>query len=257
MTKYKGPEKRRYIRLDSVFPVDFRLIAQDDQTFLSDWIQGFTNNISEEGICLSVNNLKLEFVELIQKGQVNLSLNMQIPLSNRAARAKGVPIWIRPVSNQPGQYAIGLSYSQISTRDNRRIVGYTRMRYLLPRLSYGLLIILALGIGISGYFNWRLTKDNRNLIHQLVQVLENSKLAQDTISKINKEKEELNSRLTQIQVQIKGAEDEKEQLSEQLGQMQLAIERKESQERVIHEDTQRLTLLIEQLERDKGVLQKR
>ena len=255
MTKYKGKERRRYIRLDSVFPVDFRLLAQDNQTFLSDWIQGFTNNISRTGICLSVNNLKSEFVKLIQENRVNLSLNIQIPLSRQATQAKGRPIWIGSISKQPGQYLIGLSYSEISNRDNRRIVGYAWMRYLTPRFGVGMLIILALGMAISGYFNWRLTKENRNLVYQLVRVLEDSKIGQETIEKINKEKEQLNSRLTQVQIQIKEAEDGKKQLSEELNKMQLVVESNEVKERAIQGDVQRLILLIEQLKNEKNILQ--
>ena len=248
-------ERRKYIRLDSVFPVDFRLVAQDNKTFLSDWIQGFTNNISRGGICLTVNNLKLDLAELIQKREPGLLLNIQIPLSAQATPARTKPVWIEPVLNQPGQYLIGLSYTEISASANRRIVAYAWMKYLVPRLSAGLLIILALSVGISGYFNWRLTKENRNLVRRLVEVLEESKLTQETISKINRERKELGSRLEQIQIRIKKAEEEKKQLTEELRQMQLAIERRETDEQKLRENTQQLTLLIEQLRKERDILQ--
>lgn len=250
-------QRRRYIRLDSVFPVDFRLVTQDNQTFLSDWIQGFTNNISRGGICLSVNNLKPEFIDLIQKGEVNLLLKIQIPLSSQATQAQGKTIWIKAVSNQPGQYIIGISYSEISTLANKHIVGYAWMRYLVPRFSFGLLILLVLGISISGYFNWRLTRENRNLVVKLVNILEESKITQETIDKINKEKEELNSGLMQIQSQIKDAEEEKQQLSRKLNQMQLVMERKDATEKGLKESVGQLNLLLARLKEEKDALQAR
>jgi hypothetical protein len=248
-------ERRRYIRLDSVFPVDFRLVALDNQTFLSDWLQGFTNNVSRGGICLSVNNLKAEFSELIKTGEVNLLLNIQIPLSSHRVPAWAKPAWIKTVHNQPGQYSIGLSYSEISPLGNNRIVRYARMKYLIPRISSGLLVILILSISISGYFNWRLTKENRNLVRQLVQVLEDSKTAQETIDKINRDKEELNLRLAQIQTQIKDAEQEKQQLSQKLSLMEQAVEVRKSDERTLKNDVQQLALLIDQLIKERSRLE--
>jgi len=55
-----GSERRKYIRLDTVLPVQFRLESLDSKQALSPWIQGFTNNIGHGGICLSVNDLPFE-----------------------------------------------------------------------------------------------------------------------------------------------------------------------------------------------------
>jgi len=255
VVKYKDKERRRYIRLDSVFPVDFRLVALDNQTFLSEWIQGFTNNISRGGICLSVNNLKPELVELIQKGQSNLLLNLQIPLSRAATLARSRPIWIEQIRNQPGQYLIGLSYSEISPSANKHIVGYAWMKYLVPRISAGLLIILFFGIGISGYFNWRKTLENRNLVYQLSRVLEDSKIAEASINKINREKEELNLNLSQVRLKLKTAEEQKQQVLSELEHSRLAIERKDTEERRLLKNSEQLALLIDRLKKEKSVLE--
>jgi hypothetical protein len=255
VAKFSERNNRRYIRLDSVFPVDFRILALDGQTFLSDWIQGFTSNISRKGICLSVNNLKPEFVKLFQKGQINLLLNIQIPLFREATPAKAKPIWIEKLSNQPGQYLIGLSYTEISALSNKRIVGYAWMKYVAPQFSAALFIILALCIGISGYSNWRLSEQNRNLIYQLVGVLEDSKIAQDTINRIKQEKEELNLSLAQIQAQIKDAQAKRTQLNENFNQTQLTIEKKDNGQNAIQENARRLALLLDELGRERNRLQ--
>ena len=43
-------EHRKYVRLDSVFPVQFQLLGLDGKSSLSEWIQGFTSDISKGGI---------------------------------------------------------------------------------------------------------------------------------------------------------------------------------------------------------------
>ena len=60
-----GEERRGYIRLDSIFPVEFKFIDKESKT-LSAWIQSFTNNISKGGICLTVNNLSKENEEILR-----------------------------------------------------------------------------------------------------------------------------------------------------------------------------------------------
>ena len=42
-------ERRKYLRLDSVFSVEFRLISVGHKQYLSDWLQGFTSNLSKGG----------------------------------------------------------------------------------------------------------------------------------------------------------------------------------------------------------------
>ncbi|MHB8155300.1 MAG: hypothetical protein ACYDFR_04520, partial [Candidatus Omnitrophota bacterium] len=76
-------EHRKYLRLDTVFPVQFRLEEPEGEVFLSAWLQGFTNNISQDGICLAINNLDPELFELLRKKNVKLSLEIDIPISRK------------------------------------------------------------------------------------------------------------------------------------------------------------------------------
>ena len=64
--EHKKTERRRYLRLDTVFPVSFRLISLDGNDYLSgEWLQGFTKDVSKGGICLMVNNLKADYLKLL------------------------------------------------------------------------------------------------------------------------------------------------------------------------------------------------
>jgi hypothetical protein len=68
----KAAERRKYVRLNSVFPVQFRLLSLDGKHFLSDWLQGFTSNIAKGGICLCINNLNTELAEVIKSEKAKL-----------------------------------------------------------------------------------------------------------------------------------------------------------------------------------------
>ncbi|TRZ49009.1 PilZ domain-containing protein [bacterium] len=125
-----GEERRRYIRLDTVFPVEFRLVSPDKEKFLSDWLQGFTNNLSKGGICLEVNNLKDELAALIKNQQARISLNIAMPIGGKPVQAVARIAWIKEADAQLHKYLIGLSYEEIDPRQNSKMMRYARAKKL-------------------------------------------------------------------------------------------------------------------------------
>ena len=51
-------ERRKYIRLNVVFPVEFQFLDPETGGSISDIKQGFTRDIGKGGICLEVNNVE-------------------------------------------------------------------------------------------------------------------------------------------------------------------------------------------------------
>ncbi|MDD5655018.1 MAG: PilZ domain-containing protein, partial [Candidatus Omnitrophica bacterium] len=118
----QGQERRKYIRLNSVFPVSFRLTTLDGQEYISDWLQGFTNNISSGGIRLSANDLKEEFVDLIKKGEASFILKIQIPLSAKPVLCRAKAAWVESEAAEPPAYSIGLAYEEILPEQSKRML---------------------------------------------------------------------------------------------------------------------------------------
>lgn len=206
--RYKGPERRKYIRLNSVFPVEFRLLSLDGAHFLSDWIQGFTNNISRGGICLSVNNLSRQIAELIKNEKVKLSLDIEIPLFRKKVSAEAKIAWVSNPIDEPERYLIGCAYERIAPRDNNRIFHYALSKKLIPRFSLLILLILLLSFSISGYLNLKLIRANKVLIEQLINILQKSSIAKQNIKELSKDKEELNLKLAEAEMRIKNLQEE-------------------------------------------------
>lgn len=259
--RHKNKEKRRYIRLTSVFPVDFRLVLFDKQTFLTDWCVGFTNNISRGGIALSFSHIRPELIKEIKETRVDLLLNIHIPLFRHSAYAKARPVWIEEVPQEPGHYIVGLSYIDISPKANTRIVHYAWFRYLILRVGVTILIILFLGVSVSGYFNYQLVKRNRFLVKELVKTAQNLESRRMSIARMDEEKESLVSKLSNVQGQIKDARTEKAGLEMELVRLQLAMERKEFEEEELQRRNKELEtlnkkmdFLIEGLNRERVIL---
>ena len=53
-------QKRRFIRLSSIFPVAFHVISKRNQTSSNFWIQGYTSNVSKGGLCIETVQLSDE-----------------------------------------------------------------------------------------------------------------------------------------------------------------------------------------------------
>jgi len=246
--RYSGEERRRYIRLDSVFPVEFKfkdLKLKD----LSSWLQGFTNNISYGGICLVVNNLSRENEEILKRrDEIKVSLNIHIPLSKEPVSAFAKIAWFQKIKEYPiNQYSLGLGYEVIDENKNKRIFYYAQAKRILPRLVLSSLLILSLILGMNFLYNLKLRRQNSALVEELVEIMQKASLAEEEIKKIIREKEDLEDRISGQNIRIKELEIKLKELLE-----------KEEIERI--EDALKIEQLkqeLENLRKDKESLENR
>jgi len=238
-------ERRQYIRLDSVFPVQFNILGLDGATLASDWLQGFTNNISKGGICLTVNNLNPALATLIKNRQVKLSLGIEMPFAARPILAVAKIAWVQDVEAQPNKYLIGLAYEQIPEVDNNKIMRYARAKQWFIPFVLGVIIILGLAFAIGSYINIKLIRGNKALVEQLVNTLQESSSAKEKIREISKEREELENKIQAFQLRIKTIEEDRLKLGEKSELAQADNARK----------VEELGNLIAQLSKEKSLLQ--
>jgi len=206
------PEHRKYLRLDTVFPVQFRLEEPEGKVFFSSWLQGFTNNIGRGGICLVINNLDPELFELIKKKHVKLSLEIDIPVSRKPVLARSSIAWVKDVFGDKHQYLIGLNYDCIPVKQNNKLMRYTWFKKLFIPVALTLVGILALAVGANSYFNFKLTQGNRLLIEKLAVVLKDSNLAKQKIEDVIVQRKGLAAKLRMLQGQIKSVQFQKDKI---------------------------------------------
>ncbi len=204
-------EHRKYLRLDTVFPVQFRLESSDGKTFFSGWLQGFTNNISRGGICLFVNNLDPEFLKLIKEKKSKLSLEIDIPISRKPVPALACVVWIRENITDKCRYLIGLNYEHISAKQNRKLMRYAWLKKLFIPVSLLAIAILALVLGFNSYLNFTLTRGNKLLVERLSSVLKDSNLAKQKIEEITMQRQSFQEKLKSLEERIKSVELQKAQ----------------------------------------------
>jgi hypothetical protein len=243
---YLGQERRRYLRLDTVFPVEFRLVSLDGKHFFCSPLQGFTNNVAKEGICLSVNNLNLKLVRLLKEQQAKLSLDIEMPVFLKPVSALTKVVWIRDVSGIPGKYLIGLSYEEINPRENKRMMRYAWTKKLFIPVTLSVILILALGLGLNSYINVKLIKGNKALVEQLIKIVQESSIAKQKIKEISKEREDLQIKIQALQIRIQTVEEERKELEE----------KEKLREVKEFEKINELNAIVKKLTKEKDSLQK-
>ncbi|MFA6357484.1 MAG: PilZ domain-containing protein [Candidatus Omnitrophota bacterium] len=219
--KDKPADNRRYLRLDTVFPVQFRLETPDDKVLLSTWLQGFTNNVSCGGICLFINNPDPQLLKLLHEKKFKLSLEIDIPISRKPIPALASIVWVRDVLGDTRKYLIGLNYDQISKKQNSKLMRYAWLKKLLVPTALSLVVILALILGVNSYSNFKLTQGNKLLVEKLAVVLRDSSLAKKKIEEVIAERQDFQSKLKILEKNIKSTESQKTQIESQKTQVEI------------------------------------
>lgn len=250
--KIKPLEHRQYLRLDTVFPVQFRLHSGDGKTFFSDWLQGFTNNVSSGGICLCVNNLKPELLKLLKDKKVSLLLEIDIPVEIKPVTAVTTVVWVKDIAGQEHKHLVGLNYEQICAAKNAKLMRYAWFKKLFVPVALTIVCILIAALSINSYVNVKLTRGNKLLIQQLSVVLKESDLAKQKISEVSSSRQKLQEQLKVLAERIKSVQGAKINLES-------AKEKAESQKADIEalnlKETARLNQLISSLTQEKLILE--
>ena len=105
---------RKYIRLNSCFPVEFSLCSAQDRQ-ISEEQQGFTSNVSEDGLCLRVRNLKPEDEKIVLLKLAKLALSINLPLTGKPIKATAKIVWTKKDDKDSSRRTrlIGLFYQDI------------------------------------------------------------------------------------------------------------------------------------------------
>ena len=208
-------ERRRYIRLDSVFPVQFKIIGADG-TGVTEWLQGFTHNVSRGGIQLDVASLEPHWLELLRAPGCRLLMRIRMPLYRPAVAATVKVAWLRESGEEGQKYSLGVTYESVEQPGRQRIMRYVFAKRAVPMAVGALVVMLLAGLGYNSYVNYRLIQGNKALVQHLITILQESSLAKQKIKDINRDKDGLQLKIDALQARIESVDEEKSTLGEKL-----------------------------------------
>lgn len=236
-------DKRKYIRLKSILPVEFRIAPRGRNLSVgaagSSWQQGYTCNVSEGGVCVETAHLDEAVLKQVGKPNVEVEVSMRIPLHRPPVMAGAKIIWFRhldsfrPIGSSPQaerlpvggtsglreenapHYMLGLQFTDIAYGDCDRLLSQARVLSLSTHLLTLTVIVLLLGFVIVGFYNYRLRMDNEKLVDYLARAQQEEIRIRETIGEIDREKEMLSAQMKKYADGISG----RQQLSNEYDQL--------------------------------------
>ncbi len=174
-----GHERRRYRRLDQIFPVEFQFLDEEGRP-RTGWRQGFTQDVSDGGLCLTMRLVHPDDVRRLEAATTSLALQIHIPYSANI-RAAARPVWLRCVEEGlVNTYVAGLDYRQIDRKDLGRMRRYIGVRRFVKVVMITFTLILTMGLASLTFYNTRLRLENERLLGRLnAQLLRQQTLARD------------------------------------------------------------------------------
>ncbi len=217
---YGLEERREYIRLETVFPIEFRVVSEDGLKPLSGLIQGFTSDIGRGGMCIEVNDLDEVLADNLSKKAAKLSLTIHIPLSGKPVKALATAAWLSKVKEDyPNRYLIGISYDAIDERPKSRIMGYARWLRLRPKIVACTVAVLVVTCTLVVGNNLKLKSQNKALVDRLVYILEKKSYVEGELREVGarkaileKDLAESNKKISSLEKRIASLDTERESL---------------------------------------------
>lgn len=249
--------KREYVRLDSVFPVEYQFL-KNDKALDNIWHHGFTNNVSHGGMCLELLQLGPEAIKLLKDTQaVKLNLRIHIPIHRPASPARAKVLWFKEEPHHLSQCRVGLEYEEIGRGVLKGIMRFAYGKIILPRVSLALIIILLLGFLFSAYNNFRLSAYNKELIEKMVDIVQDSRKSRDELENIKNSRITLESRLKEASDKIQESQKE---LDDKLKVLEETRKMEKAKTELLHiqeSEVQKLKTMLGELSQDKAGLRQK
>ena len=145
-------EQRRYVRMNTVFPVELRVLSGGVGKDPSGVLQGFTRDVSEGGLCIELKVFNPDQEDVLGVSGTFLDLTINPLFTLHPIKATASVVWVRKeTSAHLAKYWIGVNYHSIDAVSRQRLIRHAQRSVWAPRLTgvgAVLLLILLTGLGI-------------------------------------------------------------------------------------------------------------
>ena len=165
-------DKRRYIRISTVLPIEFFIIDAHGKKF-TPWLQGFTHDIGKGGICLLINDLWWGFGDRLSHPSAHLFLRVNFPFKSQPLCLKAEVSWVKQERiSDFNRYSVGLKFVEDDQKRADSLFKYAIVKKSTP-------VVVSMVIAVLLFFSfslfWRmgsLARKNRKLVSDYVSILE-------------------------------------------------------------------------------------
>ncbi len=201
-------DKRRYIRISTVLPVEFFIFDAKGKKF-TPWLQGFTHDIGKGGICLLINDFWWGFADRVKQDGVQLFLRINFPFKHQPMCLKARASWVREQRLKDfNRYTVGLKFVKANDKEAKGLFKYAIIKKYTPIVIGGIMTVLVL---FSFSLFWRmesLVRKNRKLVSNYVSILEKRSSLEEVLKEGLGAEEFLKQRQSNLELAIDSLNEE-------------------------------------------------
>ena len=200
--------KRKYIRISTVLPVEFFIIdAQGNK--LTPWLQGFTNDIGKGGICLLMNDLWLGFSDRFRKKGIQLSLKINFPFKPQPICLHAKISWIKEQKLKDFRhYILGLEFIETNDQRVNNLFKYAMIKKSTPIVVSTIMVVLLIFSFSLFWHMGALVRKNRKLVSDYVNILEKRSSLEEVLEKGINQEEFFKEKRANLELAIKSLNEE-------------------------------------------------
>lgn len=167
-----GPDRRRYVRMDTVFPVEM-ILRHPKRPEPSGPLQGFTRNVSLGGMMLEFRSLPASEATDLESRQSALDLLVHAPFQSKPFAVTSRVAWLsRKDEDGRSVHLVGVQYDSAESWIAKKIFRYARIRRFIPRFFIGTVLFLGAVVVGQACNQIHLVRENRQLVSSIVQTAE-------------------------------------------------------------------------------------
>jgi len=243
--------RRKYVRLDTVFPVEFEVLDDKGRPAAPPG-QGFTRNVGRGGMCIFYKFFKSEEKKPdLKPSATRLKLTVNIPLDTDPVECLARVEWIEvSPARRVDTYLFGVSYVEIAEGAYERIERYVRWLVVRKNMRRAAFTFLAAAAAFSFVLMQSAREEARKDRIRLVNTVETAKEVMSEKALTEEKKARMEELLKAIVSEQKKAKSEYRRLAE---------EKKELEEttRIRQQDTEDLSRRLEELSYEKDELKEK
>ncbi|MBN1872201.1 MAG: PilZ domain-containing protein [Candidatus Omnitrophica bacterium] len=252
-------ESRKYVRLDTVFPIEFQVLTKGAKES-AELHEGFTRNVGKGGMCIFVKkakDYKQDKLDL-QPKETRLKLIVNIPLDKEPVECSARIEWLE---RRPGRvvdtYLFGVSYDQIDEKKYKKIIDYVQWLKFKTRFIYSAIAVLLVAATLSLVFLNQANIETEARKKQLVKAVHQGKEVKAAKEKAEEDKAEMENLLKAVVEEHKVVKDEYDRIVEEKRTLEEVTQMREEDRANLEEEVEELTLAKEELEniieQDEGI----
>ncbi|MFT5207903.1 MAG: hypothetical protein ACI9CF_001664 [Candidatus Omnitrophota bacterium] len=200
--------RRKYVRMDSMFPVEMVMHDEDGKRLLP-ILQGFTQDICEGGLCVRYYKLNANTVDFLDRKFIRVEVQITIPFKPYVISAIGRVSWLSvDMKSEFPQAQFGVDYEEIEDDHRKILLGHAKTRKRRPMLIGVLIAVLVATIGCMLFYQHTLLVKQKQLIGSIVNEAEMRQGGMIALDGVSEQEKELTKELKRIQSNLKKTSDQ-------------------------------------------------